>query len=237
MYIYETDTAVDTFNFTSTNNTVVAETNTADALDSALKNGYDVKMTDDVTAPATNSNGYGKTALNIKNGQTFDGQGNTLSAPDANGTWGSAINITSGTIKNLTVDSGFRGIFINHGGVEGKVYLENVTVDGPVYTISCDQGTGNGLEAVDSTFNGWTSYAATIGTVSFTDCSFGEGAGYAFCRPYAPTTFVGCNFEAGYALDARAAVKFVNCYLDGVLITDANVADLVVGGVANVTVE
>lgn len=236
-YIYETDTDVATFAFTLTNNSVDAKVDTSDAIDSALNNGYDVTLNGDVTAPDSNSNGYGSTALNVTNGQTIDGQGNTLSAPDANGTWDSAINITSGTIKNLTVDSGFRGIFINHNGVGGKVYLENVIVDGPVYTISCDQGTGNGLEAVNSTFNGWTSYAATIGNVSFTDCNFGEGSGYAYCRPYAPTEFVGCNFEAGYEIDARAAVTFENCYLDGVLITDANVAELVTSNTSNATVK
>ena len=180
------------------------------------------------------SNAYGKTGLNQVNGGVIDGQGHTLTVKGAGGTWDSAINTTGGTIKNLTIDSGFRGIFVNHNSdYSDKVILENVTIDGPVYTISCDQGTNNGLEAYNSTFNGWTSYAATIGKVTFTECSFGEGAGYAFCRPYAPTTFIGCKFEAGFKMDPRAKVTFVDCKLDGVDLTDANLSTLVTSNIAN----
>ncbi len=180
------------------------------------------------------SNAYGKTGLNQVNGGVIDGQGHTLTVKGAGGTWDSAINTTGGTIKNLTIDSGFRGIFVNHNSnYSDKVVLENVTIDGPVYTISCDQGTNNGLEAYNSTFNGWTSYAATIGKVTFTECSFGEGAGYAFCRPYAPTTFIGCEFEAGFEMDPRAKVTFVDCTLAGVALTEANLSTLVTSGIEN----
>lgn len=180
------------------------------------------------------SNAYGKTGLNQVNGGVIDGQGHTLTVKGAGGTWDSAINTTGGTIKNLTIDSGFRGIFVNHNSdYSDKVILENVIIDGPVYTISCDQGTNNGLEAYNSTFNGWTSYAATIGKVTFTNCSFGAGAGYAFCRPYAPTTFIGCEFEAGFEMDPRAKVTFVDCTLAGVALTDANLSTLVTSNIAN----
>ncbi len=220
-----------------TENKAIDVAGSADELNSTLGANNDVIMSDDITAPATNSNSYGATALNVTNGQTIDGNGNTLSAPSATNTWDSAVNITSGTIKNLTIDSGFRGVFINHNGTAGKVYLENVIVDGPTYTISCDQGTGNGLEAVNSTFNGWTSYAATIGEVKFVNCNFGAGAGYSFSRPYAPTEYVGCHFEKGHQMDPRAAVTFENCYLDGVLITAENLATLVTSNIANASVK
>ena len=174
--------------------------------------------------------------MSVLNGQTFDGNGNDFGV-NAWSTWDSAINITSGTIKNLTVNSGMRGIFINHNGTAGKVYLENVVIDGTVYTISCDQGTNSGLEAKNSTFNGWTSYAATIGDVKFEDCTFGEGQGYAYCRPYAPTEFVGCDFEAGYVIDVRADVTFENCTIDGVALTAANLATLVIGDTARASVK
>ena len=140
-------------------------------------------------------------------------------------------------IKNLTVKGAFRGIFVNHTSTYSeKVILENVIIDGPVYTLNCDQGMNQGLEATGSEFYGWTSYAGTIGTVLFTDCIFGEGSGYAFCRPYAPTSFVGCEFEAGYKLDAAAAVTFKNCTLDGEAITAENLATLVSSNIANATV-
>lgn len=218
----------------------VENVNDATKLQDALANagaGDIICLTNDVTVSGALSNSYGSTALNMFGG-VFDGNGHTIDATNCGGTWDSAINITGGTIKNVVVNSGFRGIFVNHNNdTAGKVYLENVVIDGPTYTISCDQGTNNGLEAVNSTFNGWTSYAATIGDVKFTDCYFGEGAGYAFCRPYAPTVFVNCEFEAGYQIDPRAAVIFENCTLNGVLITAENVGELVTSNVNNATVK
>ena len=93
-----------------------------------------------------------------------------------------------------------------------------------------------GLEATGCTINGWTSYAKTIGEVKFTDCSFGKGAGYKFARPYAPTTFVGCEFCEGYEIDARDKVVLINCTLNGVAVTPANLATLVTGNTANAVV-
>ncbi len=187
--------------------------------------------------PANMSNAYGTTGINI-NGQILDGNGNTLDIKGAGGTWDSGINTTGGTIRNLTVTGSFRGIFINHNSpVKGRVILENVIIDGTVYTISCDQGTGNGLTATNCTFKGWTSFAGTLGDAKFINCTFGAGSGYNYSRPYAPTTYVGCNFEAGHKIDARAAVILENCTLDGVALTDANLANLVTGNIANATVK
>ena len=236
---YNWEEEKDSFDHNYDENAEYPVMNVADLKD-ALKNKENVTLGDDVkidTNEDSESNSYGKTGLNITDGQIFDGNGNTLSVDGADGTWDSAVSITSGTIKNLTIDSGFRGVFVNHNGTAGHVTLQNVIIDGPTYTISCDQGTGNGLTAIDSTFNGWTSYAATIGNVEFEGCSFGAGAVYAFCRPYAPTSFVNCNFAAGYQMDARAAVTFENCTIDGVALTAENLATLVTGNTANATVK
>ena len=212
---------------------------TADELVAALENGEDVVLTDDVKIdPAGMSNAYGTTGINVKNGQTIDGNGNTLDIKGAGGTWDSGINTTGGLIKNITVTGSFRGIFINHNSTHSEpVILENVIIDGTTYTISCDQGVNQTLTATNSTFNGWTSFAATLGEATFTDCSFGKGNGYAYCRPYAPTTFVGCDFEAGYKIDARAAVTFENCTIGGVALTADNLSTLVTSNVANATVK
>lgn len=204
-------------------------------INAAIKEGGSYTFKEDVEGQASSSNGYGKTGIVQTNGGTIDGDGHTLEVPEATGTWDSAINTTGGTIKNLTIAAGFRGIFVSHNSDNcSKVSLENVIIDGPVYTISCDQGTNNGLEAVNSTFNGWTSYAGTIGDVKFTDCSFGEGAGYAYCRPYAKTAFKDCDFKAGFEMDPRADVTFENCTLGGVALTAANISELVTSNVKNV---
>ncbi len=217
----------------------VVPSNPEDLQDS-LNNGDDVVLPDSMEVPADQSNAYGKTAINVKKGQTIDGGNYVLEAVGATGTWDTAINATGGTVKNLTVAKGFRGLFINHNATPeecGQVVLENVTIDGCTYTISCDQGTNNGLKAIDCTFNGWTSYAATTGDVEFINCNFGEGNGYAFCRPYAPTAFVGCDFEAGYELDARIAVTFEDCTIGGVALTADNLATLVTSNIANASVK
>ena len=197
-------------------------------LKEALENGGTVVLANPFTIDQSDSNGYGKTGINMIHGGTLDGNGNELGAPGSTGTWDSAINTSGGTIKNIKVTEGFRGIFIkkddNHNE---KLYLDNVTIDGTTYTISCDSGNGLGLEATNSTFKGWTSYAGTLGNAKFTDCYFGYGNGYSFCRPYAPTEFVGCEFEAGLTLDPRADVTFENCTLNGVALTSANIAELV----------
>ena len=187
---------------------------TADALVAALASEYDVLLTNDIKIePAKMSNAYGKTGINVKYGQTIDGDGHTLNIKGAGGTWDSGINTTGGLIKNLTVTGSFRGIFINHNSDHSeKVILENVTITGTVYTLSCDQGMYQGIEATNCTFNGWTSFAKTAGEAKFINCSFGEGSGYKYCRPYSNTEFVNCTFCPGYAVDTtQATVTFTDC--------------------------
>lgn len=205
----------------------------------ALEKGLDVVLVNDVKIdPAEMSNAYGATGINVKYGQTIDGGGHILDIKGAGGTWDSGINTTGGLIKNITVTGSFRGIFINHNSDHSEpVVLQDVIIDGTTYTISCDQGKNQNFEAYNSTFNGWTSYAATIGTAKFEGCSFGKGNGYAYCRPYAPTTFTNCEFEKGFEMDCRAACTFENCMLDGVLLTTENIATLVTSNFVNATVK
>ena len=189
---------------------------TADELVAALEANEGVYFLNDIKIePASMSNAYGATGINVKNGQTIDGRGHTLNIKGAGGTWDSGINTTGGVIKNLTVTGSFRGIFINHTSSHSeKVVLENVTIggNGTVYTLSCDQGLYQGIEATNCTFNGWTSFAKTAGEAKFVNCTFGEGSGYKYCRPYSNTEFVNCTFCPGYAVDeTRATVTFTDC--------------------------
>ena len=190
------------------------EVSTADELVAALEAQKNVLFMNDIKIdPANMSNAYGTTGINIKYGQAIDGNGHTLNIAGAGGTWDSGINTTGGLIKNLTVTGSFRGIFINHTSTYSeKVILENVTITGTVYTISCDQGLYQGIEATNCTFNGWTSFAKTAGEAKFVNCSFGEGSGYKYCRPYSDTEFVECTFCPGYTVDTtQADVTFTDC--------------------------
>ena len=192
----------------------LTQVSTADELVAALEANEGVYFLNDIKIePASMSNAYGATGINVKNGQTIDGNGYTLNIKGAGGTWDSGINTTGGLIKNLTVTGSFRGIFINHTSTHSeKVVLDNVTITGTVYTLSCDQGLYQGIEATNCTFNGWTSFAKTAGEAKFVNCNFGEGSGYKYCRPYSNTEFVGCTFCPGYAVDTtRATVTFTEC--------------------------
>ncbi len=219
--------------------TVIISVSTANELIDALERGNDVIFENDITIDneLLSSNAYGKTGINVTKGQTIDGGGYTLSANGAWDTWDSAINTTGGVIKNIKVTGTMRGIFINHNGESDKVVLENVTIDGTIYTISCDQGTNSDLEAINSKFYGWTSYAATLGYAKFVDCTFGYGSGYNFSRPYAPTEYVNCTFEEDHKMDPRAAVTFENCKIGGVALTADNLATLVTSNIDNASVK
>ena len=219
------------------------EVTTYDQLIEALEGEADtIIMMNDIVAKAKPlSNAYGKTGINILNGETLDGKGHTLTLSGLGSKWDSAINITGGTIKNLKVNKGFRGIFINHNSTYGAhVYLENVIIDGPTYTISCDQGTNNGLTATGCTFNGWTSFAKTLGKATFNNCNFGEGSGYSFCRPYAESEFNGCDFEKDYEFDANQIGsdihEFNECKYDGEDLGAGNGMEMFYNG-GNITID
>ena len=212
----------------------LVEAATAQEINAALKAGYDVVLNGDVVADA-GKGGYSKAGLVQTNGGTIDGNGNTVDVEGANGTWDCAIYTTGGTIKNLTVSGAMRGIFT--AGTSSDIIIDNVIFKDVIYTFNSDDGNKNyGVYISNSTMNGWTSFSNVHKEVVFTDCTFGEGSGYAFCRPYNATTFTGCEFAAGYKIDPRAAVVFENCTFAGVALTDANLAELVTSNVQNATV-
>ena len=190
-----------------------------------------------VSASETNANsGYGATGVVVTGGAVLDGQGNTLTVNDAWTTWDCVVAAKGGTIKNLTVSSAMRGIFMP--GADADVYIDNVIFDNVIYTFNSDGGNKNyGVYISNSTLNGWTSHSDVHKEVVYTNCKFGEGNGYAYCRPYGPTSFVGCAFEAGFELDAVGKVTFENCTLGGVALTAENLATLVTSNIANASVK
>lgn len=212
--------------------TVITSTS-ATALDGALASGGDVVLADDLsfsTNDTTANSGYGKTGLTVTDGSVLDGNGNTLTVNNANGTWDCAIDADAGTIQNLTVNGAFRGIFM--GGASGDVYIDNVVIDKVCYTFNSDGGNKNyGVYISNSTLNGWTSYSNVHKEVVFTNCNFGAGTGsykYAFCRPYNASVFENCVFEKGFEFDTSKTtdIVFKNCYYGDTLITAENAAAL-----------
>ena len=216
----------------------VTQVKNATSLDAALAEGENVVLSGNMnfnSSETTANSGYGATGVSVK-GSVLDGNGYSLGINNW-GTWDSAVHTTGGTIKNLTINSGMRGIFM--GSATADVYIDNVVIDGTIYTFNSDGGSKDyGVYISNSTLNGWTSHSDVHKEVVYTNCNFGEGNGYAFCRPYGPTTFKNCEFEAGFAVDAIGQVTFENCTIGGVALTADNLATLVTSGtIANATVK
>lgn len=216
----------------------VTQVKNATDLDTALAEGENVVLSGNMnfnSSETTANSGYGATGVSVK-GSVLDGNGYSLGINNW-GTWDSAVHTTGGTIKNLTINSGMRGIFM--GSATADVYIDNVIIDGTVYTFNSDGGSKDyGVYISNSTLNGWTSHSDVHKEVVYTNCNFGEGSGYAYCRPYGPTTFKNCAFEVGFAVEALGQVTFENCTIGGVALTADNLATLVTSGtIANATVK
>ena len=219
-------------------------TSDSDELMEALSQGNDVVLSDDltVTGSVITTNGvteaYGNKVGVAQYGGTLDGNGNTLTET---GSSAYVIVTHGGTIKNLTIVGGGRGIVI-YAPTE-DVIIDNVVIDGPGYAINTAEHNGQDLIVTNSTVNGWTSLAG-LDSVSFTNCKLGENStkcwqnyGYdadydRLIRPYGTATFTGCTFEKNFYIDLSAlangnTVTLTNCNCEGVVLTAENYANYI----------
>lgn len=197
--------------------------------------GEDIVLSENVTGNAaikSNTSNY-KVGF-VLNGGTLDGGGKTISVT---GTGDHGIEVTSGTIENVTVTNAYRGIMTYNTTADSVITIDNVTVDGCGYGINTGVGTGGKLVVTNSTINGWSSWA-NLASASFTNCSFGTSTYYSgemfqhYLRPYVTTTFEDCDIGQGFYLDltklpAGSTVTLKNCTCGSVKLTKANFADYV----------
>ncbi len=217
----------------------------ADDLKTALGNGDSVVLEDNIVvsgavtaAPNGGNEAYGHEIGFAQYGGTIDGNGKTISGENDN-EW--MIITHGGTIKNLTIDSGERGIVTY--SPEENIIIDNVIIDGPGYAINTAEQTEVRLIVTNSTINGWTSFAG-LESASFTNCKFGENTkkywqnmGYdqdydRLIRPYVTTVLTDCEFEAGYYIDLSklgtdCMVTIDNCDVNGVVVTAENYSDMI----------
>ncbi len=195
----------------------------------ALGAGEDVMLNEDISFSAddtTANSGYGKTGVAVKGG-VLNGNGNTLNVTDANSTWDCAVNATGGIIKNITITGAMRGIFM--GSATSDLVIDNVVLKDVIYTFNSDGGSKDYTVTIkNSELYGWTSFSDVHKYVYFENCTFGEGSGYAFCRPYNDVTFTNCTFEEGFEFDTSegCTIVFENCYYGDTLITNENATTL-----------
>ena len=144
-----------------------------------------------------------------------------------------------GTIKNLDIDRGFRGIEIMYPNQDVYVDKVNIGVDDEVcYTINTAEGDGtHSLHVSNSVLKGWCSIGAAVKDVTFTNCTFGQGTYYTnvygrLVKPYVNAIFDGCEFGSKFYIDLSAlgddqVVTLKNCSVNGVKITTENWTSLV----------
>ena len=210
--------------------------NTAD-LQTALAEGQNVVLANDLTISSSEmlTAPYGnKMALN-HNGGVFNGNGKTIGATIGGDNY--VVMTNGGTIKNLNINNGFRGVVIM--SANQTVYLENVVSsgEGVCYALNTAEGDSTqDLVATNCTFNGWSSWSL-LKSAKFTNCTFGQGAYYTnvygrLGKPYVTTLFDGCEFGSKYyidlsALGANQVVTLKNCTVNGVKLTAENWTSLV----------
>ena len=186
---------------------------TADELVAALKANEGVYFLNDITVAATKG-GYNKAGILQNKAQTIDGNGHTLKVTGAGATWDCAIYTNGGVIKNLTVDGAMRGIFT--AGQSSDLTIDNVKFKDVIYTFNSDgkmPANPYGVYVSNSAVNGWTSHSDMHTEVVYTNCSFGEGSGYKYCRPYGKTAFVNCTFCPDYTVDESQTteITYTDC--------------------------
>ena len=214
---------------------------TAEELADAAKNGKEVVMTADITAPLKYSTIYGTPGAVIQKGGVIDGGKHSLHIENPKYE-GYAIETYGGTIKNLSITSLVgRGIVISQPTAD--VYLNNVVVDGPGYAVNTTEHNGKNLYITNSTINGWTSLAG-LELVTFTGCKLGENTGkywqgYGYdqdydrlLRLYTSATLENCEFEQGYYIDLSVLAKgkvvnINNCKCGDVVVTAENYASYI----------
>ena len=203
--------------------------NYEDLVSALARSDAKVRLANHITAAATQDSGYGKAGIVLNAGNILDGAGYTLKITGAGATWDCAIAMNGGEVRNLTIDGAMRGVFMP--GANGDVVIDNCVFQNVVYTFNSDAGSKDYAVTIkNSTLNGWTSFSNVHKSVDFVDCSFGEGSGYAYCRPYQATTFTGCTFAEGYEFDtaqtAANALSFNNCTYAGNAVSAKDSAEL-----------
>ena len=216
---------------------VTVAVRTADELQ-AVAGGMNVVLLNDLTiTPEEMATApYGNKMALSHNGGVFNGNGKNISVT-ANGD-NYVVMTNGGTIKNLDIDRGFRGIVLMYPNQD--VYVDNVNIgvdDEVCYTINTAEGDGtHDLYVSNSTLKGWCSIGTAVKSVTFTNCVFGQGTYYTdvygrLVKPYVNAVFDGCDFCSMAYLDLSAfvgtKVTLKNCTVNGVKLTAENWTSLV----------
>ena len=170
---------------------------------------------------------------------TLNGAGHTLTVAE-NPTNKFVVQPSgNAAIKNLTIngqnrkanDKSLYGIYIS---TSGKYTIADVNVTGVLYPLNASLSADKvvTLNVVNSTLEGWTSFATTA-DATFENVSFTKNATTEYCnfKPYGNAVLKNCTFAEGAYLDLCAlaegkTITFINCNYNGTVITAANIATI-----------
>ena len=192
---------------------------------------FTAALSDPTVGSIVLNNNIAVPGVNTIDGQVLDGNGNTITVSNTGSDCG--LNAKSGTIKNVNIVGAGRGIGTGSSGsyaMDGDLYIDGVTVNGPTYGINIGAGNGKKVVVTDSEIYGWNSMANV--DASFTDCKFGKGnTNYAVFAIYTyAISFTNCEFGAGDSVYGRSSsggtITLNNCTVGGTTVTAANFATL-----------
>lgn len=172
----------------------------------------------------------------------LDGAGFTITAPvyDENDIATSCgILVKRGTVENVTVKGGYRGIGTNKDNtVAGEIRLNNVAADGENCALYVANGSGSGTLVVNNSSFGGQTVFHKISHAQFENCTFtwNESGTKGNMTAYTSATLVGCRFEnradgTKYALAYPSSIDsctmiLEDCYVGDTLITQENLKTL-----------
>ena len=218
-----------------TETTVATEAATAivteEALVDALENAYWVTMEGDITL----------TSGAPMRDRILDGGGYTLTAPvyvEDDPSTSCGVLIIKGTVKNITVKGGYRGIGTSKDfRSSGDIRLTNVIAEGENCALYIGHGNNSGaVNATDCEFYGQTVFNK-VQYAMFENCTFGfnDSGSRGNITAYANTTLVGCHFQGledklytiAFSKNVDSFTMILeDCYVGDTLITQENIEQL-----------
>ena len=176
-------------------------------------------------------------------GNLLDGGGHTLTPPvynEEDPNTSAALFITKGTIENVTIKGGHRGIgTTSEYRATGEIRIKNVDLDGENCGLYIGSGDNQGAMYVENSSLGSQTVFNKVTHAQFTNCTFHWNASgtKGNMTAYSNVTIVGCRFENLVLEDGTVklyTIAFPNsvdgltmtledCYVGDTLITPENI--------------
>lgn len=205
LYSYETDTNVNTFNFTDKDNTVAGYADTNSELEEQLQNNATVVLPKGEYTLPSMSGKEGITIIGAADGSTVIGGENASTG------FGSNFGKDT-TIQNVTFSGSSNGVRSSYAQ-GGTSVFENCTFAGDsTYGFHIDESHGATFIFNNCTFSGFNAFAGDLVKVVFNNCTFLHNGNYGHTNIWSVAEFNNCTWGEGatYGTRGDSAVIYVN---------------------------